>query len=553
MAAFAALVQAPVEMTRAESEPYLVRTTAGLVRGVPRSGGGAKFLGIPYAEPPVGELRWREPVAARSWTGIRDAGKYGASCVQPVLLGNWNRYDAKNGREDCLYLNVVTPVWPAGKRLPVMFWIHGGANLGGSGSGSLYNDGTLPGHGVVLVTINYRLGVFGFLAHPELTRESPHHASGNYGLLDQILALQWVHANIARFGGDPGNITVFGQSAGSADTGMLMTSPLARGLFQKAIAESGAAFAPPVLPLAGAEQFGKESLEGLVDAPAAGNGGAGVWQVSKRDAGILAALRKIPARDLIDRLGDRARQWPGFSPCVDGWVLPRAPAKVFASGREAAIPLMIGTTTREFGVTVPMDELRKLIDSADGDLAPRALAVYGLAGGHTADADPLYGSVAAQWEADSLFHCPVTTEALWHVAAHHAAYEYELDHAIPGQEAQGALHSSDLPYVFGYFPAEGNIGGVFGDTDKKLAGLMETYWTNFAATGNPNVRSSSLGMTMTGRPTGSGLTHWPRLDATQRYLIFAEDGSAQVSKGPLRGEQCELYRQVLAVRMKATN
>ncbi len=502
------------------SDPLVVHTAAGLVRGIVRTSVGAEFLGIPYAQPPVGDLRWREPLPAKPWSGIRDASNFGAACSQPLLGGAWNRYDVANSQEDCLYLNVVTPAWPAAKPLPVMFWIHGGANLGGSGSGDLYNSGTLTEHGVVLVTINYRLGVFGFLAHPALTAESPYHASGNYGLMDQILALHWVHDNIASFGGDPENITVFGQSAGSMDTGMLLTSPLAAGLFQKAIAESGAAFAPSVDPLTNAEQRGLDTAAAL-NVPVGAEG--------------IAALRKIPAPDLLLKLGTRASDWPGFTPDVDGWVLSRSPAAVFKAGSEAAIPLLIGTTSREFGSTESVDELRAAITHTDGDLAPQALALYGVAGDGQGTIDPLYGAAGVQWNADNLFHCPIATEALWHAAAHRATYEYELDHAIPGQETQGALHSSDLPYVFGYFPKSGNIGGTFTDTDTRLAALIESYWTNFARTGDPN---------------GAGLPKWPRLEKTQSYLRFIQDGTTAVGATPLRGPQCDLYRKVLAQQLK---
>jgi para-nitrobenzyl esterase len=211
----------------------LVSIRDGLLRGRPRPGGGAEFLGIPYAEPPVGPLRWKPPVPVKPWRGVRNAVRFGAPCLQPPL-GSWNAHAAAKSRENCLYLNVIVPRWPARRSLPVMFWIHGGANIGGTGTQRLYNFGTLVNHGVILVTFDYRLGIFGFLADPALSRESVHRAAGNYGLMDQILALRWVRANIARFGGDPHNITVFGQSAGGSDTGLLMASS-ARGLFQKAI------------------------------------------------------------------------------------------------------------------------------------------------------------------------------------------------------------------------------------------------------------------------------------------------------------------------------
>ncbi len=501
-------------------DPLVVRTSAGRIRGIARADGGAQFRGIPYAEPPVGPLRWRAPVPKKPWSGVRDANAYGSSCSQPLLGGAWNRYDAEHSSEDCLYLNVDTPTWPAQKPLPVMFWIHGGANAGGSGSGSLYNDGTLTYHGVVLVTINYRLGIFGFLAHPALTRESPHHASGDYGLMDQILALKWVRENIARFGGDPGNITVFGQSAGSIDMGMLMTSPLARGLFQRAIGESGSPFSPQQATLADAEKQGEQVAAKL--------------NVATGAEGI-AALRKIAAPDLIQQIGALALAWPGIGPDVDGWVLPRAPDEVFKAGEEAQIPLLLGTNSREFGDAGTGDQLRAAIEHAAGDYAPPALALYGLANGGQGSTDPLYGTAGQQWGADNIFHCPITTEALWHSAAHRATYEYEFDRAIPGQEAQGAVHSAELPYVFGQFPTTGNIAGNFGPVDMHLADLIETYFTNFAKTGDPN---------------GEGLPSWPELDATQRYLTFTEEGQAAVSTGPLRGPQCDLYREILAERMK---
>jgi para-nitrobenzyl esterase len=502
----------------------VVTTTTGELRGQARPNGGAKFLGIPYGEPPVGDLRWREPVPAKSWSGVRNAISYGAPCAQPAL-GDWNKIDAFFGREDCLYLNVVTPDWPAKQLLPVMFWIHGGANVGGSGGGSLYNDGTLASHGVVTVTINYRLGVFGFFAHPELTRESPHHASGNYGLMDQILALHWVIDNIAKFGGDPHNITVFGQSAGSIDTGLLMTSPLAIGLFQKAIGESGAPTRPPVATLGEAEKYGLGSIAAL-NLPIGEEG--------------IAAARRISAKELMEKMGIRAAQFPSVGPDVDGWVLRERPDKVFAAGQEARIPLVIGTTSREFGDQMPTDQLLKAIDWEAGGLAPKVKTIYGLTpdaqGKVNQASDPLYGTASQQWIADISFHCPISSEALWHSAAGNPTFEYELDHAIPGQEAQGAVHSSDLPYVWGYFPKTGNIAGGFGAVDTKLAELIETYWTNFARTGNPNGDSAPV---------------WPDLKMAQTYMQFTQNGEGVMSTKPLRAAQCELWLDFSTARMKS--
>jgi para-nitrobenzyl esterase len=503
-------------------DSLIVSTSAGQIRGVTRSSGGAEFLAIPYAQPPVGHLRWHQPIPPKSWTGVRDARAFGAPCPQPVLGGEWNKHDADNSKEDCLFLNVITPSWPPKKPLPVMVWIHGGANIGGSASSSLYKDGTLVQHGVIVVTVNYRLGIFGFFAHPELTRESPHHASGNYGLMDQLLALQWVHGNIAKFGGDPGNVTLFGQSAGAQDTGLLMTSPLSKDLFQRAIAQSGSALIPPLAALADTEKTGEEIALAL-KAPAG--------------TGAIKALRQLSVSEIMSGLPKQEpNQPPQLRPNIDGWLIRRSPAEVFASGQESSVPLIVGTTTREFGMSASPDELRKMIQSDTGNFSPQALSLYGLADGGQGTADPLYGSAADQWIADLVFRCPISTQAAWHSAAHHPTYEYELQHAIPGQEAQGAVHSADLPYVFGFYPKTGNISGNFGETDYKLADLIETYWTNFAKTGNPN---------------GEKLPQWPEFDGSQPLIEFQQDGQVVTNSKGLRPRQCSLYREVLKERMKA--
>jgi len=523
MAAAGLLWQAQLGAAQAVKDAFVAETASGQLRGVARADGGAEFLGIPYAEPPVGELRWHEPVPAKPWSGIRDASAFGGACAQPLLGGEWNKNDAKVGKEDCLYLNVLTPVWPAKTPLPVMLWIHGGANEGGSASSALYKDGTLVHHGVILVTVNYRLGIFGFFSHPGLTAESSHHASGNYGLMDQILALGWVRENIARFGGDPKNITVFGQSAGAQDTGLLMTSTLSKGLFHRAIAESGTSFSPRLPSLAEAEAAG-ERFAATLKAPA-GNGAV-------KDLRQLSVQELLAARESLT-------PHPVFGPSIDGWVIERSPAEVFQSGQEAAIPLLFGTTAKEFDAKVfstptAPEELRKVIANALGSFAPQALAAYGLAdGGHGQD-DPLYGSAADQWTADLAFRCPATTQGGWHAAAHHPTWEYEFAHAIPGQEAQGAVHSSDLPYVFGFFPKEGNIAGNFTAIDYRLSDLMVSYWTNFAKTGNPNA---------------AGLPEWPQTGTARKYIQFAQDGKVVTSTG-LRGAACRVYREMLAERTK---
>jgi len=507
--------------TEKQAAEFLVRTTSGPLRGVARPDGGAEFLGIPYAQPPVGDLRWHEPVPIKPWTGVRAAGSFGAPCAQPVM-GDWNRHDAEAGVEDCLFLNVVSPVWPAKQPLPVMFWLHGGGNEGGSASSAFYNGGTLVNHGVLLVTVNYRLGIFGFFAHPALSAESTHHGSGNYGLMDQILALGWVRENIANFGGDPKNITIFGESAGAIDTGLLMTSGLSKDLFQRAIAESGTSFGHTLLSVSIAEKAG-EVFAASLKLPTGAEG--------------LKQLRQLTAQQLLAAKSSLS-SYAHFGPDIDGWVISRQPASVFAAGEEAAIPLLFGTTSRELGAAswrmpTAQDAVRKAIADYFGELAPQALSAYGLAEGAQASDDPLYGSPADQWAADLVIRCPATAQGGWHNAAHHPTYEFEFAHAIPGQEARGAVHGSELPYVFGYFPKAGTIAGKFADTDIQLSDLMESYWTNFAKTGNPN---------------SAGLPDWPQFGVERKYIRFAQDGRV-VLLTSLRDGPCGAYRTSLTSRM----
>ncbi len=521
--AIACFPQASTCAAQTEKQPdeFLVRTTSGPLRGVARPDGGAKFLGIPYAQPPVGDLRWHEPVPVKPWTELRTANSFGAPCAQPVMA-DWNRHDAEAGVEDCLFLNVVTPVWPAKQPLPVMLWLHGGGNEGGSASSAFYNDGTLVNHGILLVTVNYRLGIFGFFAHPALSAESAHHGSGNYGLMDQILALRWVRENIANFGGDPSNITLFGNSAGAIDTGLLMTSSLSKDLFQRAIAESGTSFGHTLLSLSVAEKAGEAFAANL--------------KVATGEEG-LKQLRQLTAQQLL-ALKSSQSPYSHFTPDLDGWVIARQPASVFAAGEESAIPLLFGTTSRELGAAswgfpTARDALRTRIADLYGGLAPQALAAYGLAEGAQASDDPLYGSPADQWAADLIIRCPATAQAGWHNAAHHPTYEFEFAHAIPGQEAQGAVHGSELPYILGYFPKWGNIAGKFADTDIQLSDLMESYWTNFAKTGNPN---------------SAGLPDWPQFGVERKYVRFAQDGKV-VPMASLRDVPCGVYRDSLTSKI----
>ena len=488
----------------ADSDPVVI-VTGGSIRGrLLPEGRGRVFKGIPFAQPPVGQLRWREPRPVVAWTGIRDAGESGPPAAQAAF--GWNDQAASASREDCLYLDVWTPTTLAQVRQPVMVWLHGGGNVAGAGGSDPLYDGTaLINHGVVLVVVEYRLGIFGFFAHPELTRESLHHAAGNYEILDQIAALQWVRSNIAKFGGDPANVTLFGQSAGSLDALALLASPLSRGLFHRAIAESGAPAGSGIQTLAQAEAAGMRAAEKL-HAPA---------QIA------LPWLRSLPPADLL-------KIETGIGPFIaDGWVFPAYSTEVLAAGSGHAVPLIIGSNAVEFPVAGSPDDLKAVVRKTFKDLAPKALALYGLAGDtRPATPDPLYGDVADQLGSD-LFRCPAVIQGEWHSAAGNPVWEYEFARAIPPHPRVG--HSGDLPYVFGNLSAKGSQGGDFQEADRKLSAIMQTYWTNFAKTGNPN---------------GPGLPFWPKYDGhARRYLEFTTTAAIAVSENQ-RGPFCDLFREL---------
>ncbi len=425
---------------------------SGKVRGSLTGSGGAAFKGIPYAQPPIGELRWKEPVPVKPWTGIREATAFSRFCVQGGPGG-------PGSVEDCLYLNVWTPRWPVLSPLPVMVWIHGGGNVAGSTADPVYDGESLAHHGVIVVSMNYRLGVFGFLAFPELSRESPHHVSGNYGLLDQILALRWVRDNVASFGGDPANVTIFGESAGSGDVNALLSSPLSKGLFRRAIGESGPASILP--PLAEAEKKGE----------------AMVSELNISGESELQKLREIPSDEIQKAIGSSMTP-PSHAhmvgTVVDGWVLPESPMKVFASGKEQRVPLLLGSNSQELQKPFfPMSEsLTQAITDQYGPLADRAMGLYGLKGETEPPADPKYGPVLAQWATDSQFRCGTAAELIWHTAAGNPGYQFQFSRAIPGKEALGAPHGSELAYVFGTLDRAPKPT-TYDATDRKISEQMQ--------------------------------------------------------------------------------
>jgi para-nitrobenzyl esterase len=505
------LVCAAAVASRAQTDP-IVNVTGGQIRGTTIAGGAA-FKGIPFAAPPTGERRWREPMPAQPWSGVRDATKFGAICPQAPspIVGE----AIKTASEDCLFLNVWTSQWPAaGEARPVMVWIPGGGNFAGGASQGVYDGASLARRGVVLVTLNYRLGAFGFFSHPALTRESPRHASGNQGILDQIAALRWVQENIARFGGDPRNVTIFGESAGSLDVSVLMTSPLSKGLFHRAIAESGAV----VL-------VGEPAT--LAEAEKRGQAAAARWKVPGRPDRSRRCARSRPPTSLplnrttsamASRVSFRISGSPSMVMCSR-----RSPAQVFAAGTQHRVPMLLGSNAREqVPGSVLAKDLPQAIASAYGPLAPaRAEVVRRCAG-------PGVWDDAEQWGTDTSFRCSTVAQAVWHAAAGNPAFEYEFAHVPPERAALGATHASELSHVFGTYD-QGVIAvgppARATEADVRVSDVMQRYWTNFAKTGDPN---------------GPGLPAWPKFDPKSRgYIEFATSG-ATVKQG-LRRPYCDLF------------
>jgi para-nitrobenzyl esterase len=516
-----------------------VTVSTGQLRGSLTAEGVAVFKNIPFAQPPVGDLRWREPLPAKPWTGVRDATAFGPMCHQS---GNTNTPHS----EDCLQLNVWTPQWPMKASVPVMVWIHGGGNTAGSGVEPLFNGEVLARHGLVMVNINYRLGIFGFFSHPELTKESAHRASGNYGLADQILALRWVQQNIAKFGGDPTKVTIQGESAGSADVNSLVASPLTKGLFVRAIAQSGPIAHTGALgaqPRADAE---KRNVEW-----AAKQGITGDQALAKlraiSDTELMAKLgggQPAPARDGRGQPGaardGRGAPGPGMGAggpmiglVVDGWVLPEAPSKIFAEGREQKVPLLTGSNSQEMqaggrGGRGPgsADDVRKLISEQFGPLASRALSLYRLDGAGEPQPDPVDGNVATQWTTDTSFRCGTIQELIWHTSAGNTGYQYQFSRTVHGQEAQGAPHASEIPFIFGTLPVWQKMRN-YNESDAKYAPIMQGYWSNFAKTGDPN---------------GANLPKWPKFDPAKRAFVEFTD-AGPVAKEGLRRAVCDLIME----------
>ncbi len=504
-----------------------VKTTGGLVQGTTSADGGIRiYKTIPYAAPPVGAQRWQPPRPVQPWQGVRDATSFGPRCLQGQIFGD---IVFKDLSEDCLTLNLWTPAKTAAARLPVMVWIHGGGFQAGAGAEPRHDGEAFAKRNVVLVTINYRLGAFGFFAHPELTRESGRGASGNYGMLDQVAALEWVRHNVAAFGGDPDNVTIFGESAGSFAVSALMASPRARGLFHKAIGESGAYFIEgvggglPLSPLAASEQQGQTLAAAL-------------------GAGSLAALRGKTGDEVL-KAAMKVQPW--FSPNVDGYFLTEPVAATFAAGRQAKVPLLAGWNADEVRAGVVLGKQKPTAETftADtkkrfGDSADAILKAY--PGG--TDAEALESAAALAGDLFIGFNTWRWLEA--HQKSGAPVYRYSFDRKIPvpsGHKVNGvaatardvgARHAGEIEYVFGALAL--SLPDVpWEPADRALSNAMTTYWANFARSGDPN---------------GQGLANWPRYDGARRLLHLDEKITSSADMHTARYQALESFARAAVAR-----
>jgi para-nitrobenzyl esterase len=479
----------------AAQDTLVVKTQAGKVRGKAIADGKVNaWLGIPYAAPPVGNLRWKVPQPVAKWSTERDATKYGAHCVQNHVFDDMVFQD-DGASEDCLFLNVYAPATAKkNSKLPVMFWIHGGGYSGGGSNEPRHNGDFLPGKGVVLVTINYRLGVFGFLATEDLAKEA-NGVAGNYGFADMIAALHWVKSNIKDFGGDPGNVTIFGESAGSFAVSTLMASPMAQGLFQKAIGESGGAVAGSTLTYDGlAARETKDSA----------------W-VSSLGAKSLADLRALPTQTILD---GAKKPGVGFPPDIDGKILTEPVGTTYAAGKQAHVPLIAGWNRDEGASPAARDmTVQKWKDLAQKNFKDRAAEFLRL---YPGDTDEQAQRSAIDFGSDQFIAYGTWA---W-LEAHRKTgsspvfrYYFELA-ATPSKFHQGtyAFHSDDIEYVFGTLDTR--PGWAVRPEDRVLSDQIMTYFTNFAKNGNPN---------------GGNLPQWPKYNDDGYPLIHL---NTTVTAGP---------------------
>lgn len=484
----------------------VVRVETGALEGATADGVSA-FKGVPYAAAPIGDLRWRAPQRAARWTGARDASAIGADCVQGAMPGASGAPAPQS--ENCLFVNVWRPAdGKPGAKLPVMVWIHGGGFVnGGSSSPETWGE-AMAKRGLVFVTFNYRLGRLGFFGHPALSAEHPHEATGNYGLMDQMAALAWVRRNIAAFGGDPKNLTVVGGSAGAISINLLLGAPKAKGLFDKAIIQSGAGrrFLTKARRLS-------QDLPGAASAQSIGLAFAKRLGVEGQDAVALARLRALPADKITANLSMATLVFQGEAalysgPVVDGKMIVETPEETFSQGRQHKVAVIVGATTADLSL----------------DFTPSAEAAYARFGDKAA-ARAAYepeGTLALKALNQAIGGDRNMVEPARFVARAVAAsgaptYEYRFGYVAPAALASspfGANHSTEVAYVFDRLSAV--YGAAVTDADRAVAGKLADYWANFARTGDPN---------------GPGLPVWPRYDAKSDALLNVRTDGAFVGEG----------------------
>jgi para-nitrobenzyl esterase len=479
-----------------------VRIDTGKIKG--KSEGPVRvFLGIPYAAPPVGDLRWKPPAPAAKWSGVREATAFGSRCMQGAVFSDMVFRDPGIS-EDCLTVNVWTPANNEQAKLPVMVWIFGGGFVAGGTSEPRQDGSNLAKHDVVVVTVNYRLGVFGFFVHPDLLAESGRNSAGNYGLLDQVAGLEWVKRNIAAFGGDSGNVTIFGESAGSFSVSALMASPLTKGLIHKAIGESGAAFSttglrfePAAVVAPRHAKFGSESL----------------------GASTIAQLRAVPAQKVLDAAMDASKGGAfRFGPDVDGYFLPDTVPAIFAAGRQNDIPMIAGWNHDE-GNGVLADpnhkptiaSFKEQAEKEFGAKADEFLRLYPVGTEEQAvrSAEDYAGDRFIAWSTWKWLAAQKAT-------GKQPVYRYRFDLVLPPDSkrpggGESAFHSAEIEYVFGQLDSKPWI--KWRPEDRTVSDQMQKYWSNFARSGDPN---------------GPGLPTWPVYDSSNNWetMHFSADTAA---------------------------
>ncbi len=486
------------------------------------------FKGIPYAAPPVGELRWRPPQAVAAWHENRACDSFGPACPQPLQAKTFYLAVGETN-EDCLYLNVWSPARSSGERLPVMVWIHGGSFETGAGSMAVYDGTRLAERGMVVVTINYRLGPLGFLAHPALSAESGLGVSGNYGLLDQIAALEWVQKNVAAFGGDPEAVTVFGESAGGISILDLMVSPLAEGLFQRAIVQSGIMLD---------QGFGVSTNGTLAQEQEQGLALAERLGIDDSDDAVAALRAKTPDELLaaVAEGGTVLEQGLRWKPVADGHVLPDVPTTLWAAGRSMKIPLIIGSTKDEGnlftqGVMLQPHEFEAQMEVVFGPYVDEALALYPVES--ETEVSQAFSRMLTEvgFASTARFAARVTSEGASEGDRQgNSAFLYHFTR-VPFDNPLGAFHGVEIPYVFGN-TALFTVMGPIEQADQDLSDAIMGYWTRFAATGDPN---------------GDGAVTWPRYETESD--LHLELGDRVAAGGPgLYQSACDLADKVRGLR-----